>query len=837
MVGHAESSSRYLALEELAFDLRWSWNHASDILWQELDAKTWEATRNPLAILRSASRARLEEQLATARIANRLDTLIDEKQRVDQAPTWFDRTYGGTAPLTIAYFSMEFMLTEALPIYSGGLGNVAGDQLKVASDLGVPVVGIGLLYAQGYFRQAIGPDGSQEALYPVNEPGQLPIRPVRTQDGEWLRLQIELPGTTLWIRTWEVQVGKRRLYLLDMNDPANPPIFRCITSELYGGGPETRLRQEMVLGLAGWQLLRTLGINPEVCHLNEGHAAFAALERARCFQVENNVPFAEALAITRVGNIFTTHTAVKAGFDRFSAELMNRHFKFYAEKHLDISIDEFLALGRQNADDQAEPFNMAYLAVRTSGAVNGVSALHAEVSRHLFQPLFPRWPTPEIPIGHVTNGIHVPTWDSIGADELWTDCCGKERWRGDLSGLTERIRAIDDGRIWQLRCGSRRALTEEIRRQYRRQRIEDGEIAETEEECDVIFDPDALTLGFARRFTTYKRPALLLNNPERLTRILTNNERPVQLVLAGKAHPQDEEGAELIKLWNDFAKRPALRSRLIFLRDYNMRQAEWLTRGVDVWINTPRRPWEACGTSGMKILANGGLNLSQLDGWWQEAYTPDVGWAIGDGREHGDDSATDAAEADALYQLLEEQIVPEFYERDEAGLPRRWITRVRESMATLAPRFSANRTVREYVGDFYIPAVEAYAERVKTANDPSIGIAAWEREWSRQRPSLHFGRTYVEATADSQSFSIEVYLGELSPDMVRVELYADGAQGAAPTIVMATCQTTEAVTSGYRRYVATVPPTRAASAFTPRIIPHHPLARIPLELPDIIWQR
>ncbi|WP_284215415.1 MULTISPECIES: alpha-glucan family phosphorylase, partial [Alphaproteobacteria] len=418
MIERTERLEGYLALRELALDLRWSWSHASDVLWRELDSQTWEATRNPWGVLRTVSYDRLDNLLSTPQFAGKLEELLAEKRVAELAPAWFQHAHP-TAPLsTIAYFSMEFMLSEALPIYSGGLGNVAGDQLKAASDLGIPVVGVGLLYAQGYFRQMIGPDGNQEALYPVNEPDQLPIQPVRTSSGEWLRLQIDLPGCTLWLRTWEVQVGRTKLYLLDMNDPANPAIYRCITSELYGGGPETRLKQEMILGIGGWQLLRALGIDPQVCHLNEGHAAFAALERARCFQVDHNVPFVEALAITRAGNIFTTHTAVKAGFDRFAPDLMKKYFGTYAENHLGIGIDELLALGRQDAADAREPFNMAYLAIRTSGAVNGVSALHADVSRSLFQPLFPRWPTPEVPIGHVTNGIHVPTWDSIEADRL-----------------------------------------------------------------------------------------------------------------------------------------------------------------------------------------------------------------------------------------------------------------------------------------------------------------------------------------------------------------------------------------------------------------------------------
>lgn len=480
---------------------------------------------------------------------------------------------------------------------------------------------------------------------------------------------------------------------------------------------------------------------------------------------------------------------------------------------------------------------MAYLAIRTAGAVNGVSALHGDVSRNLFQPLFPRWPVSEVPIGHVTNGVHAPTWDSGEADALWTQTCGKDRWRGDLSGLEDGIRKASDQQLWDMRCVNRRALCDEVRRQYLRQRVEDGDIHTVQEEALGIFDPNALTLGFARRFATYKRPALLLHDPERLVRILTNANRPVQLVLAGKAHPQDDEGQELIRLWNNFSRRPELRSRLIFLRDYNMRQAECLTQGVDVWINTPRRPWEASGTSGMKILVNGGLNLSERDGWWAEAYAPEVGWAIGDGREHGDDPALDAVEANALYTLLEQEIVPQFYDRNDDGIPVRWIERVRDSMARLTPRFSANRTVREYAETFYLPAAAAYEARIEALSDASISIADWNRELSVLWPRIHFGEAHVEESGGCLSFSVEVYLGALSPDKIKVELYADGKTGHPADVVAMRRQGEASSSSGYYRYAAEISPDREASDFTPRLIPHHPLVSTPLERPDIIWQR
>jgi starch phosphorylase len=440
----------------------------------------------------------------------------------------------------VAYFSLEFMLSEALPIYSGGLGNVAGDQLKAASDLGVPVVGVGLLYQQGYFRQVIDKNGAQQALYPYSDPGQLPITPLRHPNGEWLRLEIALPGYSVWLRAWQVQVGRVRLYLLDSNDAANSPAHRGITSELYGGGPELRLQQEMVLGIGGWRLLRALGLRPEVCHLNEGHAALAVLERARTWMDETGQPFEVALAVTRAGNLFTTHTAVAAGFDLFSPALIEQYLGRYADHELGVTLHDLLALGRRNPHDSSESFNMAYLAVRGSGAVNGVSRLHGHVSRHLLEPLFPRWPTAEVPVGHITNGVHMPTWDSAAADALWTSACGKDRWLGKTDSMEQDIRRIPDAGLWQLRIAASKALVEFARERLSRQLAASGASPEAVDGVRHLFDPSALTLGFARRFASYKRPNMLLHDPERLLRLLTSPQRPVQLVIAGKAHPADQ---------------------------------------------------------------------------------------------------------------------------------------------------------------------------------------------------------------------------------------------------------------------------------------------------------
>jgi starch phosphorylase len=825
------------SLAELALNLRWTWNHATDEVWWQLEPKLWELTHNPWLVLQTVSRDRIKRMLADPVFRKNLDGWVQVRRKVLESPAWFQQNHAQSSLTCAAYFSMEFMLSEALPIYSGGLGNVAGDQLKAASDLGVPVVGVGLLYQQGYFRQEIDKDGGQQALFPYNDPGQLPIAPLRQPDGEWLRLEISLPGYTIWLRAWQVLVGRVKLYLLDSNDAANLPIHRGITSELYGGGPDLRLKQELLLGIGGWRLLCALGMQPEVCHLNEGHAAFAVLERARNFMEETGQPFEVALAVTRAGNLFTTHTAVAAGFDRFDPALIEQYLRGYAEKELGIAFHDLLALGRQNSADSSEPFNMAYLAIRGSGAANGVSRLHGKVSRRLFLPLFPRWPEDEVPVGHVTNGVHMPTWDSALADDLWTGACGKKRWLGTTKGLEEDIRQISDAKLWQFRTASTKSFVEYVRERLSLEMDTRGAPPEEVEAAKHLFDPAALTLGFARRFATYKRPNLLLHDPPRLLRLLTNAQRPVQLIIAGKAHPADQAGQALIREWMHFIWRPEARPHVIFLSDYDMLLTEQLVQGVDVWINTPRRPWEACGTSGMKVLVNGGINLSELDGWWAEAYTPEVGWALGDGREHDDDPAWDAVEAEALYDLLEREVIPEFYARDGQGIPTAWVARMRESMASLTPRFSANRAVGEYTEQHYLPAAAAYRERAADKGAVGRNIVNWEHTLKEKWGTLRFGELKVQTNAAQHIFEAEVYLNDLDPNLVRVELCADGINGGAVVRQEMKRVRQLAGASGVYVYSVAVSAARPPADYTARVIPHCDGVAIPLEDARILWQR
>jgi starch phosphorylase len=823
------------SLAELALDMRWYWNHSADEVWRQLDPALWELTYNPWVVLQTVSRDRLHRALADPTFRRKVDGLLEAMGREAESPAWFQQNHPQSPLTSVAYFSMEFMLSEALPIYSGGLGNVAGDQLKTASDLGVPVVGVGLLYQQGYFRQVIDKEGAQQALFPYNDPGQLPITPLREPNGEWLRLELKLPGYSLWLRAWQVQVGRVKLYLLDSNDPANFPARRGITSELYGGGPELRLNQEMVLGIGGWRLLKALGIKPEVCHLNEGHAAFAVLERTRTFMEETEQPFEVALAVTRAGNLFTTHTPVAAGFDRFDRALIEQYLGWYAQNKLGISFHDFMALGRQDPNNDFEPFNMAYLAVRGSGAVNGVSRLHGQVSRRIFTPLFPRWPENEVPIGHVTNGVHMSSWDSEEADALWTDSCGKDRWHGTLETLEKDMRAVPDSRLWECRASARQSLIDYVRGRLSRQLEAAGASSEDVEDGKHIFDANVLTMGFARRFAPYKRPNLLLHDPERLFRIITDPQRPVQLIIAGKAHPADYPGQAMIREWTQFIRRPEVRKHVVFLSDYDMLLTGQLVQGVDVWINTPRRPWEACGTSGMKVLVNGGINLSELDGWWAEAYTPELGWALGDGKEHGDDPAWDAVEADMLYTLLEREIIPEFYTRGPNGVPAAWVARIRESMGRLTPIFSANRTVRQYTEQYYIPAATAYRERAADKGTMGANLMNLQRALERSWSDLRFGEVKVRSDSEKHAFVLQLYLGGLDPNSVRVEIYADGVNGNEPKHQEMVRGRQLMGANGFI-YSAQVPSDRPVTDYTARVIPHFPGVAVPLEVARILWQ-
>jgi len=824
-------------LAELALDLGvTSYPGAREFL-RMIDPAVWAATRNPWLLLQTVEERRLEEVASDSVFRKRFSEAARAYRESLEAPAWFQRNHPASPLGCVGYLSMEFGLSDALPIYSGGLGNVAGDQLKSASDLGVPVVGVGLLYQCGYFRQDVDADGNQREFYPYNDPVQLPVLPVRDGDGgEWLRVVLDLPGHRLSLRAWVARVGRVRLYLLDSNDPMNTPADRGITGELYGGGSDTRFLQEIVLGIGGWRLLGRLGLRPEVCHLNEGHAAFAVIERAAEFMKESQTSFDVALAVTRAGNVFTTHTPVAAGFDRFDPGLVAHYLGRYADR-IGIGARGLLSLGRLHPQDATEPLNMAYLAVRGSGAINGVSRLHGAVSREILSPLFPRIPISEVPVGHVTNGVHTVSWVSSKALELWRAACGEELWLNPSGACFEVLASIPDEKLWSLRTENRNELVHYVRTRLAQALAAQGQPNDLIAAAAHAFDPNVLTIGFARRFATYKRPNLLLFDRSRLLRILTDPQRPVQLVIAGKAHPRDEPGKAMLREWMRFVHEPAVRLRTMFIPDYDITLAQHLVQGVDVWINTPRRPWEASGTSGMKVLANGGLNLSELDGWWAEAYEPDVGWALGDGQAHGEDVAWDGVEAAALYSLLEKVVVPCFYDRDEHGIARGWVGHMRASMSELVPRFSTSRTVREYTEELYLPAARDYRERAANGGKLGARLLAERQKLIENWSSLHFGSVRVDSREDRHFFRVQVYLGDLDQELVRIELYADGLGGAAGAVYP--MERTEAMPGAANAYIFTaqVAAARPSSDYTPRAVPVQAGARIPLELPLIQWQR
>ncbi|HVB69664.1 MAG TPA: alpha-glucan family phosphorylase [Acetobacteraceae bacterium] len=688
------------ALRDLALDLRWTWSHRADALWAQMDAEPWRRTHNPWTLLEDVPASRLA---ADPGLLAHLEDLAAERAAYLRTPGWFAETHGAAALAGVAYFCMEFGLGEALPLYAGGLGILAGDYLKTASDLGVPAIGVGLLYQEGYRRQMIDAAVWQQEAYPFNEPAMMPVQPVLDQAGARLHIVLDLPGRGLRLRIWRAAVGRGTLYLLETNDPLNTPVDRGITGTLYGGGTEMRLLQEIVLGVGGWRLVEAVHPEIEVCHLNEGHAAFALLERARSVAARLGIGFEEALWICRAGTVFTTHTPVAAGFHRYPVALLAQYRHAAMGPAADSIAATALSLARV---DPGAPLDMAFLALRGSFVSLGVSALHGAVSRRIFQPLFPRWPEREVPVGHVTNGVHMPSWDSPEADAIFTAAGGKERWPRMAQPLQDAIGAVDDAALWEMSGWSR----------------------------------------------------------ARLERMLTDPHRPVQLVAAGKAHPADEEGKRMITEWMAFIAQPRLRERVAFLEDYDIALAQELVQGVDVWINTPRRPWGGCGTSGMKVLANGGLNLSERDGWWAEADAPDLGWAM-DGTGQGSDAAQDAADAEELYAALEREVLPAFYDRDATGIPRAWLARIRRSMAVLSPRFSATRMLRDCLDQAYLPAA-ALRRRLADGAAVARSLRAWEHPLRRGWKSLHIGTPDMIAEADGWACHVPVYRGEIAAEDV-----------------------------------------------------------------------
>ncbi len=768
---------RLLALQDLAYNLWWCWNHDAVSLFRRVDSDLFEAVENsPVKLLGAVEQSRMEELCRDDGFLSHLDRVKENFDAYMSGPTWYKETYGsGDGENRIAYFSAEFGIHESVPVYSGGLGVLAGDHLKSASDLGLPLVGVGLMYREGYFRQYLNVDGWQQERYPENDFYNLPLHS-ETKGGAPLLVEVAFPGRKVCARVWRIQVGRVPLYLLDTNIPQNNAEDRAITARLYGGDHDMRVRQEMILGVGGVRALRALGKPPTVCHMNEGHSAFCGLERIRQLMEENSLDFSAAREAVAAGAVFTTHTPVPAGNDVFTPQLVEHYFADLIPQ-LKIDKHEFLGLGRQNPKDVNEPFCMTVLAIRLANSTNGVSRLHAQVSRKMWKSVWPELPDAEIPIMAITNGVHTASWVSPDMIQLYERYLGlQNETRPTDHGVWRRAEHIPDAELWRTHERRRERLVgfarQRLKNQLKQRGAPPAEIARAEE----ILDPDALTIGFARRFATYKRGTLIFRNLERLTAILNNKDRPVQILFAGKAHPRDHGGKELIAEILHIGRRTELRRRVVFLEDYDMNLARYLLQGVDVWLNNPRRPLEASGTSGMKVCVNGGLNLSILDGWWVEGYAQDNGWAIGAGEEYTDLTYQDDVESRAIYDLLEQEIVPLFYNRGSDGLPRGWLKMMKRSIGSICPFFNTHRMVQEYTEKCYRPSALRFSALAAEGLKKAKSLAQWRRRLVQAWPQVKVEAVQADGADPmcvglSLAVKARVNLGGLAPDDVEVQLF------------------------------------------------------------------
>jgi len=816
-------------LREMAYNLLWTWDDELRAVFRRVDRPLWEQSyQNPVLLLGSISQERLEELVNDDSFMSFYQRSYKRMKEYLDEPTWWDKRYP-EKPL-IAYFSAEFGISESLPIYSGGLGVLSGDHMKGASDLGLPLAGVGLLYQQGYFRQYLTSDGWQQESYPTNDFYNLPVNQAQGPDGKSLVIEVPIAGHGVKVMVWKAQVGRRPLYLLDTNLPENAQHDQDITDQLYGGDHETRIRQEIVLGIGGLRALRALGLKPVVCHMNEGHAAFLALERTRLIMKEHNLNFWEALEVARAGSVFTTHTPVPAGFDLFPSDLMDRYFGDYM-REVGLSREEFLGLGRGNPGDAGDSFNMAVLALRTSAFANAVSKLHGEVSRKLFQRFFPGLPETEVPIGHVTNGVHIRNWVSREMHQLFDRYLGTEWWEEPGNPATwAPVDEIPDEELWATHERRRERLVAVARQRLVKQLERRGASQADLERARGVLDTRTLTIGFARRFATYKRASLILRDLDRLKRILLDSKRPVQIIFAGKAHPRDTQGKEVMKAIIQFCQQDDMRRNAVFIEDYDLVVARYLVQGVDVWLNNPRRFLEASGTSGMKVVCNGGLNLSILDGWWVEGYHPDAGWAIGRGEDYQDLAYQDYVESNLLYELLEKDVAPLFYNRGADGLPRHWIAKMKKSMRLLGPTFSTTRMLWEYSEKYYLPAAKYHHQITEGQMERARQLVQWKNHLRQ-----HWGEVRVEkveARGDGQAqvganfeVAAEIRLGPIQPGDVRVELYygrlsADRHLSQAEGLAM---QVEKDLGHGRHLYVGRIPCEHSGMhGYTVRVTPHHP---------------
>ena len=768
---------RLKPLMEIANNLWWTWTPEAIYLFQDVDRELWERCgHNPVLMLGTIEQLRLEELERDEVFIARMEDILEELHRYLKAQTWYLSPAKGPSKGRIAYFSAEFGLHESLPLYSGGLGILAGDHMKSASDLGLPMIGVGLLYKHGYFQQYLNPDGWQMETYPSNDFYNMPITMVRDKDGEPVTVSVDLPGRKVWIRIWQLTVGRVKIYMLDTDVPLNNSADRQITSYLYGGNNETRLQQEIVLGIGGIRALKALNEEPSVCHMNEGHSAFMALERLRQLVKDEGLSFDEAMEVVRNTSVFTTHTPVPAGIDRFPPDMIGRYFGGVVQE-LGIDMNTFLGLGRINPYDQQELFCMAVLAIKMASQTNGVSKLHGEVSRRMWAKIWPKLPRHEVPITHITNGVHTLGWLSMEMARLYERHLGS-RWIDEPANheIWKRVEQIPPFELWRSRERLRDNLITFARQRLVKQLKAKGAPRYQIEQAEEVLDPEALTIGFARRFATYKRATLIFRNVERLKSILTRADRPVQIIFSGKAHPKDKQGKELIHKVVEMANRPDLRKHIVFIENYDIEVARNLVQGVDVWLNTPRRPMEASGTSGMKVTANGGINLSVLDGWWAEGFNGSNGWAIGAGEEYSDPEVQDEVESRLLYELLENTVVPLFYERTSRNIPKGWVQMMKNSIQSICPYFNTNRMVEEYSSTFYLPNMHRWEMLAQNKWLEAKEITEWKRRIYAIWPRIKIVDVQIPfegspKVGDRLPVKAWLDLAELSPEEVRVEAY------------------------------------------------------------------
>ncbi|MCZ2344437.1 MAG: alpha-glucan family phosphorylase [Bacteroidales bacterium] len=831
-------------LHKLAYNLWWCWNADAVALFRRINPDLFEALdHSPIRLLSSVEQSRFDELATDDGFLVHMDRVVAALDHYMNGSTWFCETFSDDAEATqVAYFSMEFGIHESVPVYSGGLGVLAGDHLKSASDLGLPLCGVSMMYREGYFRQYLNIDGWQQERYPENDFFNLPLIPELDSNGTPILASVTLPGREVHFRIWRLQVGRVPLYLLDANIPENQPADRGITSQLYGGDIHMRIMQEIILGIGGIRALSALGKNPTVVHMNEGHAAFAALERIRVMIHDQNLDFATASEVIKAGTCFTTHTPVPAGNDAFTSQMIDQYLGEFISQ-LGIDRQRFLALGRMHPANEGEPFSMTVLAIKLSNTSNGVSALHGAVSRKMWQEIWPTLPVDEVPIGSITNGVHTQSWLSPEIGQLFDRYLGIQ-WEEKPTefAVWKRVDHIPDAELWRTHERARERLIAMCRAKLKAQLQRRGAPPSEIQAAEEILDPDALTIGFARRFATYKRGDLIFRDPERVAKLLNDPKRPVQFIFSGKAHPKDNGGKELISRVVQMARRPEFRRRVVFIEDYEMNIARHMVQGVDVWLNNPRRPLEASGTSGMKAAANGAINMSILDGWWVEGYDGDNGWAIGGGEEYTDLSYQDEVESRALYELMENDLTPTFYTRGSDGLPRAWIRRMKRCISTLVPVFNTNRMVEEYLDKCYIPSHRRYKALAANGLKQAAELAGWRLKLAQAWPqvkvdSVEAPQGQLLRVGGEFPIKVHVNLGGLSPDEVDVQLchglLDSHGQIASPKAL----SLTPGMPNGTATvFVGTVPCNLSGQfGFNVRVLPKHAHLPNPFEPGLVTW--